>query len=81
MQNLDGYWVKLIRAIKESGTKAPDGYRWSYRSIGEVVGVSKPQIGRLATGEKDDIYFKPGKRLVDLYLRVTKEAEQRESND
>ncbi len=74
-------WVQLIKTIMESGTLAPDGNKWTYERIGNVVGLSKSAVGRLAIGTKQDAYFTPGKKLVDLLLKTNKEVANRGSDD
>lgn len=73
-------WQNMIKSIQESGIPAPGGGKWSYERIGKEIGLSKAAVGRLAIGTKADIYFTPGKALVDLYLKITQEVEKRGSN-
>ena len=73
-------WPQMIKGIINSGIPTEDGKKWSYRHIAKAVGLSKAQIGRLALGQKEDPYFTPGKKLVDLYLKITKEAQKRGPN-
>lgn len=52
-------WPATIHAIKR-------GFRWSYRIIGERIGLSGSEVAKLARGTDYEPRYTPGRKLLEL---------------